>query len=154
MKNRLREGHDPLVTALPLGDEHPLLPGAEVLQAQSEDLAAAKPAQQHRLDHGPVAPRAQRGHQRIDLVRVNHARQGARGADEGHASHGPLAGAAHRQAARHRIAGHPGVSPNDQVLIESRDRGQTALDGARRQARLPVLDPHDRRAPAGRALAL
>ena len=152
MKKRLRDGHDPLVTALALGDEHALVAGAQVFQAQSEDLAAAQPAQQHRLDHGPVAPRAQRGHQRVDLVRVDHARQGARGADQRHAAHGPLAGAAHRQTARHRIAGDAGVAPNDQVLVEPGDRRQPPLDRASRQARLAVLDPHDRRAPAGRAL--
>ncbi len=149
-----REGHNPLVPALSLGDEHALIPGAEVLQAQSDDLAATEPTQQHRLDHGPVAPRAERGHQRVDLVRVNHARQGTRGADERHASHGPLAGAAQGQAARHGIADHPGVAPHHQILIEPRDRGQPALDGARRQAWLPVLDPHDRRATPRRALAL
>jgi hypothetical protein len=141
------------VTALALGDEHALLSGAEVLQAQPEDLAAAQPAQQHRLDHGLVAPRAQCGHQRIDLLRVDHARQRARDSNERHASPGPVAGSAQRQAARHRIPDHPGVASDDQVLIEPRDRGQTALDGARRQTRLPVLDPHDRRAPAGRPLA-
>ena len=62
-----------------------------------------------------------------------------------------------RRSARPRGTGlrsHPGVAPNDQVLIEPRDRGQPTLDGARRQPRLPVLDPHDRRATPGRALAL
>ena len=46
------------MAALTLGDEHPLFSGSEILKTQSEDLAAAKPTQEHGLDHGPVALRA------------------------------------------------------------------------------------------------
>jgi hypothetical protein len=53
-----RERHDPLVAPLALGDEHATLPGPEVRQVQPKHLAAAQPAQQHRLDHRPVVRNA------------------------------------------------------------------------------------------------
>ena len=42
------------MAALALGDEHPSGGDPQILQPQSEDLAAAQPAQHHRLAHGPV----------------------------------------------------------------------------------------------------
>ncbi len=129
--------------ALALGDEQSVLAGPNVLESQAEDLAAAQPAEQHRFDHRPVPARAQRRHEQVDLVRVDHAGQGARRPDERHPANCALAGAAHRQAARHRVARDTGVAADDQVLIEACDRRQPALDRASRQACLAVLDPHD-----------
>jgi hypothetical protein len=48
------------MTTLTINDEHPPLRRTEILQPQTEHLAAAQPAQQHRFDHGPIPPTAQR----------------------------------------------------------------------------------------------
>ena len=61
--------------ALALSDEHPSLSDPHVLQPQAEDLAAAQPAQHHRRDHRPVAVRAQRHSQSVDLARLQDPRQ-------------------------------------------------------------------------------
>jgi hypothetical protein len=45
--------------ALALGDEQPALADLDIPEPQAEDLAAAQPAEQHRLDHCPVAVGAQ-----------------------------------------------------------------------------------------------
>ena len=70
-----RDRHDPLMPALALGDEQPALADLDITQPQAEDLAAAQPAEQHRLDHRPVAVGAQHRHQRVDLGREQDARQ-------------------------------------------------------------------------------
>jgi hypothetical protein len=142
------------VAAFALGDEHPPLTRTDVLKAQPEDLATAEPPQQHRFDHRPIPVGAQRRDQRVDLVGVDHTGQGAWRSDQRHPAHGTLAGAAHRQTAGYRIAGHAGVAADDQVLVEPGDRRQPSFDRAGRQPGLTVLDPHHAAAMPRRALGL
>src|SRR6266516_1588296 len=59
----------------------PALAGADIDQVQPEDLAAAQPAEQHRLDHRLVPVGPQRTDERVSLVGVDHSRQGARRPD-------------------------------------------------------------------------
>ncbi len=70
------------MASLALGDKQPALANADVGQAQPEDLAAAQPAQQHRLDHRLVAVGAQRADERVGLAGADHARQRARRTDQ------------------------------------------------------------------------
>src|ERR671918_329943 len=51
-----RDRHQPLMAALAIGDEHPPLDRAQILQPQAKHLAAAQPTEHHRFDHGPVPP--------------------------------------------------------------------------------------------------
>ena len=106
-----RHRHYPLPPALAFGDEQPPLPGIDVLEPQTQHLAASQPAQHHRIDHRPVTVRAQRRPQRVDLARRQHPRQRPRGADQRHpALPMPSAGATRRQAGRNRVAGDAGVT--------------------------------------------
>ena len=50
----VRHRHQPLMAALAVGDEHPPLPDPHIAEPQPEHLAAAQPAEHHRLDHRPV----------------------------------------------------------------------------------------------------
>ena len=59
-EERVRDRDDPLVAALALGDEQRPLRHLHVAEAQTEDLAAAQPAEHHRVDHRPVPIGAQR----------------------------------------------------------------------------------------------
>jgi hypothetical protein len=77
------------MAALALGDEHPLLARMHIGQPQAKYLAAAQPAQQHRLDHRPVPVRAQRGQEHVRLAWVDHPRQRPRRPDQRHPTHRP-----------------------------------------------------------------
>ncbi len=63
----VRYRHHPVVAALALGDNQPMVGDLHVDQPQSKHLAAAQPGQQHRQHHGPVALRAQRSNEPIHL---------------------------------------------------------------------------------------
>ncbi len=142
------------MTALALGDEQPTLPGTEVTKAQPEDLAASQAAQEHRLDHRKVALGPQRGEEGISLIWVDDSRQRAWCPDQWHASHDTLARSSHRQSTRDRVLLDRGIAPDDQVLVQAGDRGQSSLDRPSRQPLLTVLDPYDLRAVAGFSLGL
>src|SRR5665647_374382 len=43
-----------LMTALPVGDEHPMLSDPQILHPQPQHLTAPQPTQHHRRHHGPV----------------------------------------------------------------------------------------------------
>ena len=75
-------GHRPLMATLALGDEHPPLTQAQILESKAEHLASAQAAQHHRLHHCPVPLRAQRP-QRRHLRQVRDARQLAHGRTHG-----------------------------------------------------------------------
>ena len=57
------------MAALAFDDEHSPIGDLQVAQAQTQHLAAAQPAEQHRLDHRPIPPRPQRPPQSVDLDR-------------------------------------------------------------------------------------
>src|SRR6266542_6049877 len=48
--------HNPLPTALTLGDEQPPLANVDIGHAEPEYLAPAQPAKQHGLDHRLISP--------------------------------------------------------------------------------------------------
>ena len=135
-----RDRHDPLVTALAVGDEHPPLPSVDVLEPQPKHLTTTQPSQQHRVDHRPVPMLAKRAGERIDLSRIDHPRKHLRGPDQRHATHRPLATSTRCQPLRHRTRCH--ITTHNQIVIEPRDRSQPTLDRPCRQTRLTVLDPH------------
>lgn len=131
------------MTALAVGDEQPTLAWAHVPEPQTEDLATAQAAEQHRFHHRSVPRRAQCRDEDIDLVGVDHAGKRARCPDQRDAADRALARSPHRQAARDRVVRHGRVPTDDQILIKSGDRRQPTLDRARRQSGLAVLDAHD-----------
>ncbi len=138
-----RHRHDPLPPALALGDEQALLPSVDILEPQAEHLAASQPTQHHRIDHRPVAMRAQRPHQRIDCDRRQHPRQRSRGTDQRHPTvAAPSAAAPRRQTGRNRVACDAGVTASRQIRIQAAHARQSTGDRARRQTRLAVLQPH------------
>jgi hypothetical protein len=142
------------MTALAFGDEQPTLPGTEVTKAQPEDLAPAQAAQEHRFDHRPITLGPKCGEEGVSLVWIDDSRQRARCPDQWHAPHGSLARPSHRQPTRDRVLLDRCVAADDQVFVQARDRGQSALDRAGRQPLFPVFDPYDRRALAGLSLSL
>ena len=130
------------MAALALGDEHPPLADPDIVQAQAEHLAAAQPAEQHRLHHGPVAVRcAAPSRKRVDLGGPEHPRQRPRRPDQRAPRGRAVAEPPGRQPARHRVVGDAGVAARDQVVEQTRDAGEPALDRARRQPGLAVLQP-------------
>ena len=130
-----------LVAALALGDEQRPLRHLDVAEGQAEDLAAAQPAQHHRVDHRPVAMCTQRTQQRGHLAGREDLRERARHAHQRHLPT-PASTATGRQATRDRVRGDRRVSPGDQVCVEAGDRREPSSDRARRQARLAVPDPN------------
>lgn len=129
-----RYGHQTLVTALALGDEHAVLTQTQVMQTQAQNLAATQSPEQHRLDHGPVTAGPQSSQKLAGLVRRQNPRQGVRSADQrDHTTAGPARG----QAPRDRIA--TDVPARDEEGKQAADAGQSTLDRARRQALLPVI---------------
>ena len=130
---------------LPSADEQPPLAGVDVLAAASRAprSGAARPAaSQH---HRPVALRAQRAQQRVDLGRRQHPRQRPRAC----APAAPRPGHAARPAAGQpgRAAPDCGPRPRRRGRTDTRYRPAHARqppgDRPRRQPRLTVLDPHD-----------
>jgi hypothetical protein len=113
VKNRARDRHDPLMTALAVSDEHSAFGDPQVLQPQPEDLAAAQPAEHHRGHHRPIPMGAQRGEQRINLARFEDPRQRPPGADQRHALAWTLPLPPGRQTPRHRI--HRDVATGIQI---------------------------------------
>jgi hypothetical protein len=105
-----------LVSALAAGDEHPPGGNLQIGQPQPEDLAAAQPTQHHRLGHGPVPVRAQRGHQGVDLCRFRDPRQCPRGTYQRHPLPGPLPLPPSRRWLTHHSEEHL------QVIRHRRDR--------------------------------
>ena len=141
-EERLRHRHQPLTAALALRDGHPPLAQPEILEPQAEHLATAQPAQQHRLDDGPIAFGAKRRHQRLDLRRLQDARQPANPSHQRHhAALAAMSALPSRQASRHGVDRH--VAAGDEIAIEARQRRQPPLDRRRRQARAAVGDAHD-----------
>jgi hypothetical protein len=131
-EERLGHRHQPLMAALALGDEHPPLTQAQILEAQPTHLAATQPAQQHCPHDRPVPLSPQRRHQRLHLGRLEDPRQTPHAAHQRHRPPVAMAALAGRQALRHRIGGH--LAPGDQEAIQARHRSQSALDRRRRQA--------------------
>src|SRR5680860_1439049 len=72
-----RDRHDPLATALALGDEQATLSRVQVGHPQAQYFAASQAGQQHGLDHCAVAVCAQHGQEGLRLGRFDHAWQGA-----------------------------------------------------------------------------
>jgi len=141
-EERLRHRHQPLTAALALRDGHPPLAQPEILEPQAEHLATAQPAQQHRLDDGPIAFGAKRRHQRLDLRRLQDARQPANPSHQRHhAALAAMSALPSRQASRHGVDRH--VAAGDEIAIEARHRRQPPLDRRRRQPRSAVGDAHD-----------
>ena len=144
-KNRAETGTTRWRPPLPSATNSRRSPALTILQAQAEHLAAAQPAQHHRLDHGPVAVGAQR---RPTARRPRPARS-TRGSVRGVRISGTPPWprrAPGRRAARlawHRVAVHAGVAPGRQVGVQAPHARQPPGDRACRQARLAVLQPHD-----------
>ena len=88
-----------------------------------------RPAEQHGLSHGPVPIGAQRRHQRLDFVGVQDARQTPHPTQEGCTDLAAVAVAPGGQTPWHRIGHHAGITTDDEIAIEARDRSQTPLDG-------------------------
>ena len=144
--------HDPLVPALALGDEQPAFADLDITQAQAEHLAAAQPAEQHRLHHRPVAVGAQRRHQRVYLGREQDPRQHPWGPQQRRPPPSRAgAGASGRHPMGHRVDPNPAIPARDEVVEQPGQGGQAPLDGAYRQPGLAVLQAHHPR-PAARRL--
>src|SRR5680860_1430493 len=143
-----RDRHDPLATALALGDEQATLSRVQVGHPQAQYFAASQAGQQHGLDHCAVPVCAQHGQERLRLGRFDHAWQGVWCPDERGSPH-PWTTTTPPgcQSTRDGVGRHAGVPTRDQVGIQPRDAGQPSLDRAGRQARLAVLQTHHRRAP-------
>jgi hypothetical protein len=97
------------MTALALRDEHPPLAETEVLEPQAEHLAAAQTDNQHGLNHRPVAFGAKRRHQRLDLARLEVARQPAHTSHQRH--HAPFAAMPALRVCNPRGTGLAATSP-------------------------------------------
>lgn len=63
------------MTALAVSDEQSAFTPADVRQAQAEDLAAAQPGEQHRVDHRSIPILAQCCDELDDVVVVEDPRQ-------------------------------------------------------------------------------
>ena len=123
--------HKSLVAALALGDEQPPLRGADVLQAQPEDLAASQATEQHRSDHGPVPVRAQRRGEGVDLDRGQDPRQRpSRRPHQRNAWSRPVPFPSGRQPTRDRV--HRDVASGGQERVQPCDRGQSTTYRAQR----------------------
>lgn len=106
-----RDWDHPLAASLALGNEHPAFTDSQILQTQTEDLASSQPAQQHRVDHRPVAPRPQCCPQCGDRCRRQHTRQRPRGPHHRHAaSTMPFPRSTSSQPARHRTRHDAGIA--------------------------------------------
>ena len=150
-----RHGNDPLAGTLALSHEQSTLSRPHVTEAEAEHLAATQAAQDHGLDHGPIALGAQRRHERVDLGRLQDLWQRPGRPDQRHAPHhAPLPGPPRRQPPGHRVGGNAGVASGDQIGEEARQRRQPPLDRPRRQPGLAVLQPDDLGAAARCTLRL
>ncbi|MEZ5383478.1 MAG: hypothetical protein R2754_16970, partial [Microthrixaceae bacterium] len=127
------------MTAHAIGDEHTPFTRADVLEPQPENFAATQPAKQHRVDHRPVPVLAQRRTEPVNLSGVDHPRQRARSTNQRDTPHRPLSSSSRCQASRHRV--RRDVTADDEVVVETGDRGQPSLDRASRQALFAVFDP-------------
>lgn len=125
-----RDRDDALVSALALADEQSAFARPDIAEPQSQDLAAAQSTEQHRLNHCPVPPGAQGSQEQVHVRWVDHSRQGPRGPDQRDAPDGSLAGTPQGEPPGHGVLCHRGIAADDQVLIETGDRGQPTLDGA------------------------
>ena len=63
----VRDRHHPVMAAFAFGDEQAPFTNPQIAEAETEDFAAAEPAEDHREDHRPVPIGAQRGDQPVDL---------------------------------------------------------------------------------------
>ncbi len=122
-----RDRHHPLSAALALGHEQPSLTGAEVLNTQAQHLAAAQPAQQHRVDHGPVAVGPQRDDIHVNVQVDRHAAKPAQCSSD----RGRIGGDAANLAGGEGVAlggvEVPGISEHD-VAVGHRPQPERVAD--------------------------
>ncbi len=123
------------MTPFAIGDEHTSFAGVDVAQRQTQDLATAKTAQHHRLDHRSIPPRSQRRHQRVDLTGIQDPRQSPRRADQ---RHPPPPVRSSPKTLRDRVLRH-GLN-RSQILEQARHARNPAPDRASRQARLAIFE--------------
>jgi hypothetical protein len=112
---RLTKNHT-LVTTFASRHKYSTLARKDVLQPQTQDLATSETAKQHRLHHGSVAVRAERGEKRVGRLRRKDSRQGAWRAQQRHSAHAlPRSGSPRRQPARDRVNCHSSITACNKV---------------------------------------